>query len=214
MTSDEALLRPDGREDLTDCRTLLTRLVRLDSTGLVRLQRADGRVRLWARPLAVVVRRDVRAQLTVQDRTVSAAQLLAAVDTCSAGDVRLPAPRDEAWGVTLPPPRAGWSRLDAVPVDVLRNLADGAGRTVRAAADPAAAGKLLLDREILRVSRDTDEVVLPVRVVVVLNRVGFLGASGHAADVVQVACTSAWVRLAARHGTAYHRRGAPGLSLA
>jgi hypothetical protein len=63
------------------------------------------------------------------------------------------------------------------------------------------------------VSHGTDEVVLPVRVVVVLERMGFLDGDGRSADVVRVACTPAWIRVAARHGTAYQRRAGRGLSL-
>lgn len=214
MTTTEAVLHTGGPEDLTDCSTLLTRLTRLDAAGLVRLQQTGDHVTLWAQPLGVVVRRQVRARMTVDDRTFLSVQLLAAVDCAADAAVQLPAPRDESWRVTLPP-LAGWSALDAVPVRVVRHLAVGAGRVVRGARDPAAAGESLLDREALRVAHGADEVTLPVRVVVVLARMGFLGGYEHSEDAVRVACTPAWTRVAARHGTAYQRRGGLGrLSLA
>ena len=199
-------LHPGCPADLTDCSTLLIRMLRLDAVGLVRLQQVGENVSLWAQPLGVVVRREIRARMTVGDRTVSAAELLTAVTADTAGAVALPAPRDEAWRVTLPP-RSGWSVLDSVPVQVIRDLADSAGRVVRAATDPVGAGESLLDQETLRVSQGGDVVVVPLRVVAVLNRMGFVGAEGHSADVVRVACTPAWTRLAARHGTVYQRRG-------
>lgn len=210
MTTDEAMLHPGGPQDLADCCTLLVRLIRLDAAGVVRLQHAGNHVTLWAQPLGVVVRREVRARLGVADRTVSAAELLAAVDDPAGGSVRLPLPNERAWRVSLPP-RTGWSILDEVPVEVLQKLADNAGRLVRAAEDPAAAGESLLDQEAVRVSRGAEEVVLPMRVVTVLNRMGFLGPHGQLADVVRVACTPTWTRVAARHGTAYERRS--GLTL-
>lgn len=202
-------LRPATPEDLTDCCTLLIRLLRLEKDSLVRLQQTRDQVTIWAQPLSILIRREVRARLSVADRTVSAGELLAAI-SASTGDVALPAARDAAWRITLPP-RTGWSILDAVPVEVLRDLADDAGRVVRAAQDPAAAGEALLDRETLYVSRDGEQVALPMSVVVVLNRLGFLGA---AAGVAKVACTPAWTRIAARHGTAYQRRTGPALTLA
>ncbi|MEJ7665316.1 MAG: hypothetical protein WKG07_40230 [Hymenobacter sp.] len=139
---------------------MLIRMLRLDAVGLVRLQQVGENVSLWAQPLGVVVRREIRARMTVGDRTVSAAELLTAVTADTAGAVALPAPRDEAWRVTLPP-RSGWSVLDSVPVQVIRDLADSAGRVVRAAADPVGAGESLLDQETLRVSQGADVVVVP-----------------------------------------------------
>ena len=208
MTTVEALLHLRGPEDLTDCSTLLNRLVRLDPTGLVRLQHDAEKVSLWAQPLNVVVRREVHGRMTVADRTVSAAAMLVAVD--GPGSVLLPPPRDRAWTVTLPP-RGGWAALDVVPVAELRQLTARAARVVREASDPSGAGESLLDQETLRVAGGTDEVVLPLRVVVVLTRLGFLGPAGQTVDVVRVACTPTWTRLAARHGTVYQRRAGLGL---
>ena len=210
MTTDEAVLRARAPEDLTDCSVLLSRLTRLDAVGLVRLQQAGEFVTFWASPLEVVIRAEIRAQMNVGDRTMPAVELLAAVGAPAGGSVRLPPARDAGWRVTLPP-RAGWSDLDVVPAEVVRDLADSAGRAVRAAADPVIAGGSLLDQEALRVSGGGDEVVLPVRVVIVLHRLGFLGAATAPAAVMRVACSPAWIRLAARHGTAYQRRN--GLSL-
>lgn len=213
MTTAEAVLRLAEPEGLSDCAALLSRLVRLEATALVRLQPAGDHVTLWAHPLGVVVRRQVRAQLAAGDRTVSAAQLLTEVEATAGTAVGLPPPKDQAWRVTLPP-RAGWSGLDAVPVGVFRDLGDTAARVIRAAGDPAAAGEALLEQEALRVSNGAEEVTLPMRVVAVVNRMGFLGSEGRSADVVRVACTPAWTRLAARHGTVYRRRAGTGLFLA
>ncbi|MBA2555093.1 MAG: hypothetical protein WKF47_19440 [Geodermatophilaceae bacterium] len=218
MTTDEAVLYPAGQQDLTDCSTFLDRLIRLDPVGVVRLQVLGEHVTVWAQPLGVVVRREVAARMTVDDRTVSAPGLLAAVraTTQSPRDaalaIFLPTPSDGAWRVTLPP-RAGWSVLDAVPVAEFLKVADSAGRLVRAAGDPVAVGESMLDQETLRVSRDAERVVVPLRVLVVLNRLGFLGANGQS-GVVRVDCTRTWTRLAARHGTVYQRRNAVALRLA
>lgn len=212
MPTDEAVLRPAGREDLTDCAAFLARLLRLDAAALVRLQPAGDQMSIWGQPLGVVVRREIRAGLNVSDRTVSAAELLAALGPLATGPTQLPAARDAAWRTTLPP-RAGWSVLDAIPVGVLRGLADRAGQVVQGARDPTLAGEALLDQEALRVSHGGEEVVLAIRLIVVLIKTGLLGAGGQSADLVRVAATPAWARVAARHGTVYQRRSGLGLSL-
>ncbi len=206
----DAHLRPASEQDLTDSRTLLDRLLRLDPGAAVRLQDLSGTVSLWAQPLGVVVRRDVRGALDVGDRTVPGGALAVALAQAAAC-VRLPGGVDATWRVTLPP-RAGWEPMDEVPARALRDLTREAGALVRSAADPAAAGETLLDQEALRVSAAGEQVVLTVRLVVVLSRLGFLG--GRPDEVVRIACTPAWARVAARHGTAYQRRSTlgPGLS--
>lgn len=208
MTTD-AHLRPASERDLTDCRTLVDRLLLLDPAAVVRLQAAEGAVSLWAQPLGVVVRRDVPGALDVGDRTVPAADLSAAL----AGQrvaVPLPPDVDATWRVTLPP-RAGWQPMDEVPAAALRELTREAGALVRSAADPAAAGETLLDQEALRVTATGQQVLLTVRSVVVLGRLGFLGEGPD--EVVRIACTPAWARIAARHGTAYQRRSTVGFGL-
>lgn len=227
MTTDEDVLHPRAEADLTDCSTFLHRLVRLDPSGLVRVQRSGEYVTFWAQPLGVVLRHDVRADTSAADRTVAAAALLAAVDDAAVGTsrlgpaidgsavVRIPLPmsRDVDWRGSLPP-RRGWSALDAVPVAALRGLAGRAGDLVRAHPDPAAAAESLLDQEALRVSGGAETVLVPLRTVAVLSRMGFLGADGASTAPVRVACTPSWARLAARHGTVYQRRTGVGLSLA
>lgn len=234
MTSRERVLRPATAEDLADCAAFLARLVRLDDSALVRLQASAqqvtpaaarprvtsraGRphVMLWAAPLGVVLRLDLRAAVHPPDTTVAAVALLAAVDAAAEPiDVALPAARDGDWRRTLPPAQ-DWVPLDEVPADVVRRLADTAARVVREAADPETAGEALLDQQTLLVSAGEYEVSVPVRVVTALARMGFLGSEGSdlPADVVRIGCTPTWLRAAARHGTVYLRRGGDGLSLA
>lgn len=213
MTGDsvttEAQLRLTSDQDLTDVRTLVDRLLRLDRLAVIRLQDAEGTVSLWAAPVGVVVRRDVRGSLDIGDRTVPGEALAAALAEQGAR-VRLPAGVDTTWRATLPP-RAGWQPLDDVPAQALRALTHAAGARVREAADPVVAGESLLDQEALRVSTDDQQVVLTVRSVVVLGRLGFLGDAP--SEVVRVSCTPAWARIAARHGTAYQRRSTIGFGL-
>ncbi|MBA3523134.1 MAG: hypothetical protein H0T85_00990 [Geodermatophilaceae bacterium] len=201
-------LRLHSEADLEDCRTLLGRLVRLDA-GPVRLQVTTVGATIWARPLGVLLRRDLRAHLSVPDRTVDAGELLARLG--SGPEVVLPDARDVDWHATLPP-GVGWRLLDSVPTSALHGLLEQATRLVRAAADPAAAGDSLLQRDAVTVSDEHDEVTVGMREVAVLYRLGLLTASTPD-ELVRVSATGSWTRVAARHGTVYQRRGsALGLS--
>lgn len=193
-----------GPEPLTDCRTLLGRLVAVDPAALVRLQASGPRVSVWAQPLGVVVRRDITGTLDVADRTVGAAGLQRRLQHDLAD---LPAADDTAWRVSLPP-RTGWDLLDEVPVEALHQLAREAAALLPTAPDPAG----LYDQTVLTVSSAAGEVSLRLRVVVALDRLGFLPADP-TGEVARVSCTPAWARIATRIGTAYQRRVSVALGL-
>lgn len=194
----------DSARDRDDLLTLLGRLVRLDA-GPVRLQAPAGGpgTTFWARPLGVLLRRDLGGRLSVPDRTVDAEALMARVG--SGAEVVLPAARDSDWRATLPP-RTGWRLLDSVPTAALVGLVEQAARLVRAAADPASAGDALLQRDAVTVSDEHDEITVGMRAVTVLHRLGLLTASTPD-ELVRVGVTGSWTRVAARHGTVYQRRG-------
>lgn len=189
MTDDRWLEFAD-EPTLTDCDTFLRRLLHLDPTVLVRLQRGEATVSSWAEPGAVLVRRDLPGRLGVPDLTVTGRQLR---ERLSIGRVALPPSADAAWRVTLPP-RSGWVLVDDVPVGVLRELAGRSGRpedvVLTVASEPAAG-------EPTRVS-------VPLRLATALDRLGFLPAAD--GELVRVAATRAWTRLATRLGTGYDRR--------
>lgn len=193
-----------GAEPLTDCQTLLARLVAVDPAALVRLQASGPRVSVWAQPLGVVVRWDITGTLDVVDRTVAAAGLRQRLQRDRA---ELPAADDTAWRVSLPP-RTGWEFLDEVPVEALHQLAREAAALLPTAPDPVG----LYDQTVLTVSSTAAEVSLRLRVVVALDRLGFLPADP-TGQMARVSCTPAWARIATRIGTAYQRRTSVGLGL-
>jgi hypothetical protein len=200
-------------EDRADVGAFLARVVRLDPAGLVRLRASSGGLRLWAwLPLDVLVSRSVRADCAPADVTVSAKSLLdslAGAEPPREASLALPARRDAEWRGALPP-ETGGHPLDDVPPDVVASLLDAAEKTFRqasAAADPRAVGDALLDHEVLTVSAGEASAGVPLRMLLALARMGFLGSGP-----VQVALVGGWVRLSASFGLAYLRRGG-GLAL-
>jgi hypothetical protein len=198
--------------DVADLAAFCVRVLRLDPRGLVRLRQVADRLTAYSRlPLEVLVSRTVHSgQSMTADSTLSAADLLA---TLEGGE---PArPRDAEWRGTLPPV-VGWRRLDAVPVTAVDDAVRAgmaAFDTVRGRPDASTVGESLLDHEALTVSDGGHRVVLPLRVLQAAWRMGFLGAHpGSAATDCAVSVAGGWARLAAPHGSAYHRT-APGLSL-
>lgn len=143
-----------------------------------------------------------------------------AVDQVGGGAEAVPWParRDAEWRAALPP-ADGWLRLDAVPADVVRSLVRAGRDALRAvpAGAPASAGESLLDHESLTVSGAGRTAVVPLRVLSALSRMGFLGAGTagpHSGDLVAVAASGGWVRLAAAYGSAYqHTVPSLGLTL-
>jgi hypothetical protein len=218
-------LRPASAADAADLAVFLTRAVRLDPGGLVRLRSGGGRLTAYLRlPFGVLVTRSAAGTVTPEDVTVGAADLLARLDAAPAGDpVPLPPARDAAWRGALPP-SAGWQRLDTVPADAVRQVVRAGGDLVRSADVPGGAGDALLYQDALTVSGGGRTVVLPLRVLSAAWTMGFLGpdatgpeATGPEAavpaagvpasgpQVVAVSASGAWARLAAPYGSAYHR---------
>ncbi len=198
--------------DVADLAAFCSRVLRLDPRGLVRLRQIADRLTAYSRlPLDVLVSRTVHSeQPATSDRTLSAADLLAELEGAAAGR-----PRDAGWRGTLPP-GAGWRRLDVVPVVAIDDAVRAGMATfeaVRGRPDASAVGESLLDHEALTVSDGTHRVVLPLRVLHAAWRMGFLGADHRRAGAeCAVSVAGGWARLAAPHGSAYHRAG-PSLSL-
>jgi hypothetical protein len=213
-----SVLRLTGPAEGGDLAAFLGRAVTLDRTALVRLREASGRVAAHVRlPFGVPVSRTIAADVQPADVTVGAADLLATLDPPPAGGaVALPRSRDAEWRAALPP-ATGWERLDEVPVAVVRSLVSAGAQALRAvpAGAAAGAGESLLDHESLTVSGADRTVVVPLRVLTALSRMGFLGdgsPAGPAGGVVVVSVASGWVRLAGPYGSAY-QHSAPALGL-
>lgn len=185
--------------DQADAGAYLARVVRLDPAGLVRVRCAGGVIALWAwLPLEVLVTRAFRGEGPADD-TVSAKALLDAL----ALSFTLPEARDSGWPGALPPVR-GVRELDEIPAGVVRDLVAASERTFReasAGADPRAVGDVLLDHEVLTVSAGQESATIPLRLLLGLARMGFLGD-----DPLRVGLAGGWVCAAASYGVAYRRR--------
>jgi hypothetical protein len=211
-----------GREALGDAGAFVARVARLDRQALVRIVPVPGGagVRLWARlPYDVLAGRSVATSADdgsgeLEDATVGAADLLDALTGArGAGSttLALPARQDAAWRGWLPAD-SGWQVVERVPGEVIRSLVSAGQSTVRSALDPTRAGEAVLDHESLTVTDGEVSLAVPYRLLHAAVQMGFVGGdqSGTSpADVVEVAVTPAWVRLAGVYGTVYRRRTAP-----
>jgi len=190
--------------DRADAGAFLARVTRLDPAAPVRVRCADGVMALWAwLPLEVLATRQVHGS-GPGDVTVDAKALLAALASNEDGAVALPARRDADWPGALPP-EAGVRELDEIPAAIVRDLLAAGERTFRegsVGADPRAVGDALLDHEVLTVSAGDTSAALPLRLLLGLARMGFLGD-----DPLRVGIAGGWVRAAASYGVAYRRRG-------
>jgi hypothetical protein len=200
-----------GPADVGDLAAFCTRVLRLDPLGLVRLRQAEDRLTAYSRVLDVLVSRTVHSgQPGRLDRTLSAAELLATLE--GGAEAR---PRDDEWRGTLPP-ATGWRRLDVVPVVAIHDAVRAgvaAFEAIRGLPSASAAGESLLGHEALTVTGGDQRAVLPLRVLHAAWRMGFLGAEpAQAGTGCAVSVAGNWARLAAPHGSAYHRSTA-GLAL-
>ena len=97
-----------------------------------------------------------------------------------------------------------------VPATVAEDLARrGAelSRELNAPGPPAA----LLDQEVLTVSADAGSVGVPMRCFLALAAMRFLPDNPDDAEVVRVRVAPAWLRLDARYGSVFRRRGSSAL---
>jgi hypothetical protein len=196
-----------------DLATFVERAQRLDDAAVIRLrQRSDGLLAAWtATGFDVLASRVVHGRVRPADVCVAADALargLAAMG--SAGRVDIGFPVDSAWRGALPP-ETGFVHLDDVPAAVLRGLAQRGAELSReqGAAGPPAS---LLDQEVVRVSGQSagpdGSVGIPMRCVFALTAMGFIPAEESDA-IVRVRVLPAWLRIDARFGTVYRRRGDP-----
>ena len=192
------------------------RALRLDNAAVIRLRtRADGVVGAWViTGFDVLAGRVVAGTLQPADVTCAADQLqrglaetlIAGAD--GSGCVDPGYPMDSAWRALLPP-ETGFVHVDDVPAAVLAELARRGAELARDNAGPAGPPASLLDQEVLRVSSGADEVGVPMRCAMALTAMGFmLDADG---EVVRVRVMPTWLRIDARFGSVFRRRGDPAL---
>jgi hypothetical protein len=196
-----------------DLLAFVDRVLRLDDAAVIRLRaRADGFVGAWASTgFDVLAVRVVAADLDSRDITCSAQILrrgLQSPDESGRCDVGYS--MDSAWRTALPP-ETGFIHLDDVPASALIDLTRQGAELAREYAGPQGPPVSLLDQGVLEVSSGNVSVAVPMRCVMALAAMGFMSdADG---EVVRVRFHPAWLRIDARFGSVFRRRGDPPLLL-
>ena len=138
-------------------------------------------------------------------------------------------PMDSAWRGALPPD-TGFAHIDDVPARVVLDLAQRGVALAKEHGSSHGPPVSLLDQEVLAVSSEQGDVDIPMRCVFALTAMGFLpqsSASGGdsaasmgldpetvaADEIVRVRALPAWLRIDARFGSVYRRRGDPAFVL-
>ena len=203
------------RADLT---AFAERAVRLDAAAVIRLRaRSGGGFTAWAATgFDVLASRVVAGTVRPGDLSVGADELargLAEVD--SSGYVDPGFPMDSAWRGALPPD-SGFVHLDDVPARLMLDLAQRGAQLAKEHSSAQGPPVSLLDQEVIRVSAADVSVGIPMRCVFALTAMGFLPQSSEAVgvdEIVRVRMLRAWLRIDARFGSVYRRRGDPALVL-
>jgi hypothetical protein len=191
---------------------------RLDDAAVIRLRaRSSGLLSAWmATGFDVLASRVVVGRVRPDDMTVAADALargLSAMD--ETGYVDPGFAMDSSWRSALPP-ESGFNHLDNVPAQVMLDLAQRGARLAKEHSSSHGPPVSLLDQEVVRVSSADTSVGLPMRCVFALTAMGFLPQSTDAIDaseMIRVRVLPAWLRLDARFGSVYRRRGEAALVL-
>jgi hypothetical protein len=216
-----------ARKDLA---VFTERVLRLDDAAVIRLRsRKPDSVIAW-----VATGFDVLACRVVTGR-VSPADLSSGADALARGLARELVEADEsgfvdpgfavdsAWRGVLPP-ESGFVHLDDIPARVLLDLAQRGVSLAREHGSAHGPPASLLDQEVINVSADGVSAGIPMRCVFALTAMGFLPQSATSNDelapesvaadeIVRVRVLPAWLRIDARFGSVYRRRGDPAVVL-
>jgi hypothetical protein len=192
--------------------------MRVDDAAVIRIRaRSAGLLTAWvATGFDVLASRVVAGRVRPDDLSVGAdglARGLSAMD--KSGYVNPGFSMDSAWRGALPP-ATGFTHLDDIPARVMLDLAASGARLAKEHSSSHGPPVSLLDQEVIRVSSADVSVGLPMRCVFALTAMGFLPQSPEAIgadEIIRVRITPAWLRVDARFGSAYRRRGRPALVL-
>ncbi|MDT5087378.1 MAG: hypothetical protein QOG47_85 [Mycobacterium sp.] len=201
-----------------DLAAFVERAGRLDAAAVIRLRaRSASQFTAWASTgLDVLASRVIAGIVRPDDLSVGADELgrgLATMDP--SGYVDPGFPMDSAWRGALPPD-AGFTHLDDVPARLMLDLAQRGSELAKEHAGAQGPPVSLLDQEVIRVSAAGESVGVPMRCVFALTAMGFLPPEADAVDsdeVVRVRTLRAWLRIDARFGSVYRRRGDPAVVL-
>ncbi|MFD4368115.1 hypothetical protein [Rhodococcus sp. NPDC058521] len=192
----------------------LARIVQLDDSAVVRMRgRGDGRLDVWAATgFDVLAVRSLAGSISPDDTAAGADQLLHVVRNADGSDMDPGFSMDSAWRGALPP-IGGFDHVDDVPARVLLDLAQRGATLAEEHGSSHGPPASLLDQDVLSVSGNGYEVGIPMRVVFALGAMGFVPGFGATSDsvdpneTVRVRATATWLRLDARFGSLYRRRG-------
>jgi hypothetical protein len=207
-----------GAAQRADLATFVERAMQLDDAAVIRLRaRAGGLVSAWvATGFDVLACRVVGGAVRPADLSVAADGLgrgLSAMD--ASGYVDPGFPMDSAWRGALPP-ESGFTHVDDVPARVMLDLAERGARLAKEHSGSHGPPVSLLDQEVIRVSSAEVEVGLPMRCVFALTAMGFLPQQADAIpaeEIIRVRVMPNWLRIDARFGSVFRRRGDPALVL-
>lgn len=207
--AERGLWLPDAA-DRKDLRVFVERARRLDPAAVIRLRERDAATMMsWAATgFDVLAVRGLNGRLRPADLCAGADALLAGIDAADpSGYVDPGWAMDSAWRGALPPEH-GFAHIDDVPAEVILELARRGAELARehTAVGPPAS---LLDQDVVVLD---DELGIPMRCVFALTGMGFVPGAG-ADEVVRVRTTELWLRIDARFGSVYRRRGDPALVL-
>lgn len=201
-----------------DLAAFVERALRLDDAAVIRLRaRSGGLLTAWvATNFGVLASRVVAGSVRPDDLSVGADELargLAVMD--SSGYVNPGFSMDSDWRGALPP-ESGFTHLDDVPARLMLDLAQRGAQLAKEHSSAHGPPVSLLDQEVLRVSSGDVSMGVSMRCVFALTAMGFLPHSSQAVDaeeMVRVRVLPAWLRIDARFGSVYRRRGGPTLVL-
>ena len=212
-------LGPESRPaHCRDLATFVDRAVRLDDAAVIRLRaRAGGLVTAWvATGFDVLASRVVAGTMRPHDLSAGAAELARGLSEMdSSGYVDPGFPMDSAWRGGLPP-ESGFVHVEDIPARVMLDLAQRGAELAKEHGSSHGPPASLLDQEVVRVSSGDVSVGIPMRCVFALTAMGFLPQSADAVDageIVRIRMLPAWLRIDARFGSVYRRRGDPALVL-
>jgi hypothetical protein len=211
------------REDLS---AFVDAALRLDDSSVIRLrERPGGQVVAWlATGFDVLASRVVGGRIRPADLSAGADALARALPQMDpSGYVDPGFAMDSAWRGALPPD-TGFVHLDDVPARAVLDLAQRGVALAKEHSSSHGPPASLLEQEVVAVRSGDTEVGIPMRCVFALTAMGFLPQSTSKRDefapesvaadeVVRVRVLPAWLRIDARFGSVYRRRGDPAVVL-
>ncbi|SEL64417.1 hypothetical protein [Rhodococcus maanshanensis] len=217
---ERVLTIPDAgeRENLA---TFLAKAIRLDEAVIVRMrQRDEGQlVAFVPTGFDALAARVVSGRISPDDTSAAGDGLLNGLTAAAGADIDPGFSMDSAWRGALPP-EAGFAHIDDVPARVLIDLAQQGAALAKEHGSSHGPPASLLAQEVLSVEGAGEVVGVSMRTVFALAAMGFIPHVGSdpmtaavdleridASEMVRVRATRTWLRLDARFGTVFSRRG-------